>query len=224
MNNTFIFLSRSILDSEVFASPELLRVWVWCLCRANYKDNYVSWTGFDTIKVERGQFITGRKKAAEELKINESLFYRCLKKLQQIKNINIKSNNKYSIVTVLNYDKYQLIDNYIEQQANSKRTTSEQQVNTDNKDNNVNKDKKVNTAFSVFWNLYDKKVGDKNKIEKKWNKLANEERQLIIDHIPKYKNAQPDKQFRKNPETFLNSKGWEDELIGNQVKKAKFVF
>ncbi len=67
--------------------------------------------------------------------------------------------------------------------------------------------------FEEFWNAYDKKVGSKDKISKKWNKLANRDKNLIMQYIPKYKNAVPDKQYRKNPETFLNNKSWNDELI-----------
>lgn len=68
-------------------------------------------------------------------------------------------------------------------------------------------------SFVDFWELYDKKVGDKKKIEKKWNALSLEIQEKIIEYIPKYILAQPAKQFRKNPETFLNNKSWEDEII-----------
>jgi hypothetical protein len=38
--------------------------------------------------------------------------------------------------------------------------------------------------------------------------------------VPKYKAAQPDKRFRKNPEAYLNQKAWNDEIIfsGKVVK------
>ena len=76
-----------------------------------------------------------------------------------------------------------------------------------------------NNDFDVFWNLYDKKVG-RPKCEKLWNKLTIEEKNACIDYLPHYKLAQPDKQYRKNPETFLRNKSWNDELIyrnnGNQ--------
>jgi hypothetical protein len=71
----------------------------------------------------------------------------------------------------------------------------------------------VNIAFDWFWNDYDKKVGDKTKLKKKWNKLSDEERQNAMNYIELYKQAVPDKQFRKNPETFLNNKSWNDEII-----------
>jgi uncharacterized protein YdaU (DUF1376 family) len=87
---------------------------------------------------------------------------------------------------------------------------------TENENRNENKDIKLNFEFDLFWNLYDKKVGEKDKIKKKWENLTDDERQLIMDYIPKYKKSQPDKQFRKNPETFFNNKGWNDEIIAKQ--------
>jgi len=68
--------------------------------------------------------------------------------------------------------------------------------------------------FDVFWDLYDKKVGSKPKLEKKWDKLKEQEQLIILKHIELYKISQPDKQFRKNPETYLNNKSWNDEIIG----------
>ena len=71
-------------------------------------------------------------------------------------------------------------------------------------------------TFDQFWIDYDKKVG-KPKCEPKWKNLSEEKRKLIMEHIPKYKANQPDKQYRKNPEAYLNQEAWNDELIeGNQ--------
>lgn len=68
-------------------------------------------------------------------------------------------------------------------------------------------------TFDDFWESYDKKVGLKEKIIKKWNKLTHKEKEAVMGYIPNYKLCQPEKQFRKNPETFLNNKSWNDELI-----------
>lgn len=73
----------------------------------------------------------------------------------------------------------------------------------------------LNIPFTIFWNLYDKGRGKKEKIEILWAKLTNEERVLAIEHIPKYKASQPDKQFRKDPATYLNNKSFNDEIIIN---------
>lgn len=68
-------------------------------------------------------------------------------------------------------------------------------------------------SFEEFWNDYDKKVGDKSKIEKKYNALPIKTKESIKEYLPKYKKAQPNKKYRKNPETFLNNKSWNDEII-----------
>ncbi len=69
-----------------------------------------------------------------------------------------------------------------------------------------------NISFEKFWNAYDKKVG-RPKSEKKWYKLSLKDQGAIMAYIPNYKKAQPDKKYRKNPETFFNNRSWEDELI-----------
>lgn len=73
-------------------------------------------------------------------------------------------------------------------------------------------------VFEVFWDLYDKKIGEKGKIKKKFLKLSEGEIELIFAHIPKYKESQPDKKYRKNPETYLNNKSWNDEIIKQNAK------
>ena len=68
-------------------------------------------------------------------------------------------------------------------------------------------------TFDDFWNMYEKKVGDKEKIGRKWAGLSLEDRKKIFVHVPLYKEAQPDKRFRKDPATYLNQKAWNDEII-----------
>jgi hypothetical protein len=86
-------------------------------------------------------------------------------------------------------------------------------------DNNI---AQLNFRFIDFWELYDKKVGDKVKIEKVWIKLTEEERSIAMDHIPKYKISTPDKIWRKNPATYLNNKSFNDEIITTNGNNAGF--
>jgi hypothetical protein len=69
-------------------------------------------------------------------------------------------------------------------------------------------------TFERAWDLYDKKVGDKDTLKRKWNSMSKKNRKAAIEYIPLYVISKPDKQFRRNFQTFLNQKGWEDELIG----------
>ena len=41
IDNGFILLSRSLLDSGVFQNMKWLKVWIWCLLKANHKKKFV---------------------------------------------------------------------------------------------------------------------------------------------------------------------------------------
>ena len=121
----------------------LFTLWVYCLLKANHKPNTFIWNG-EKVTIQRGQFISGRKEIAKDLNMNESCTYRNLKKLEKLGNVNIKSNNKFSLITVCKYNTYQTStlqsEQHFEQQVNNKRTTSEQQTNTNKNEKNENND------------------------------------------------------------------------------------
>lgn len=66
--------------------------------------------------------------------------------------------------------------------------------------------------FSVFWDLYGRKKGNKESAEKKWNKLSLATQEKIIKTLPAFKNSVSDHQFLPYPETYLNNGRWNDEL------------
>lgn len=140
----YIKLHRQLLDSYQFSNPNLLKIWVWMLLKANYKPKMVSVKvskGYTDVLIERGQFIFGRSKASEELNLDESLIYRIIKKFENEESIVVKSNNQYSIITICKYDEYNCEEFEVEQPMNNGRTTDEQPMNTTKKDKNGNKGK-----------------------------------------------------------------------------------
>lgn len=156
-----------------------------------------------------------------------------LESLQLISSNNGETFNKQ----LLNFsEKYQIkkeknkekIRQWRENQIDTEIVTSYEKVRTDPKVNKskVNKSK-VNKSeyfesenFNLIWNLYQKKVGDKLKIEKKISTLGAGEISAILDHIPKYVASTPDPKYRKNLETYLNNKSWNDEIIIENGKSA----
>ncbi len=66
--------------------------------------------------------------------------------------------------------------------------------------------------FGEFWERYGKKVGRLDCL-KKYNKLSLSEKEAIYNHLSDYVISTPDISFRKNPETYLNGKHWNDEII-----------
>jgi hypothetical protein len=81
---------------------------------------------------------------------------------------------------------------------------------------NINKVKIVDTQFEEFWDLYDYKKS-RDKAEKAWKTLNQEEKALALQHAPVYAQSTPDKQFRKHPTTYLNNKSFNDEIIERTI-------
>lgn len=156
--NGWIKLHKSLLACPIFYNERLLKVWLYCLLKTSHKD-YDAIVGNQTIPLKAGQFIFGRAKAAIELNMNESAVYRNMKLLEKNGSISIKSNNKFSVITIENWDKYQVS----QADTNSKRTADEQQMNTykNNKNN-----KEVRHQYGEYKNvlLTDKQV-EKLKVE-----------------------------------------------------------
>lgn len=144
----WIKVHRRLLESDVFDNPVTLKIWIWLLLKAQYKDKVITLQigkAYEDVFVKRGSALFGRIKSAKELKVTPSMAYRQLKKLESLGKISVKSSSHYSVVTICKYELYQLDKEKFEQHVNNTRTTDEQHViqhvNTNKKDNKENNDK-----------------------------------------------------------------------------------
>lgn len=156
-DNTWLKLYRKLLKSPIFENEKALKIWIWCLLKATHIERE-QLVGQQIIYLEKGQFIFGRNKASEELKMTESTIYKYIKLLEKLQMISINSNNKFSIVTIEKWEDYQ--DK--KQEDNNKITTEEQQSNTN---------KNVKNIYYLF-NKYKAKISGRSFGEK--IKLINE--------------------------------------------------
>ena len=135
MATGYVKLHRGAEEHPVFDDPWIWKVFCWCLWRANYRDG----------RMPRGAFTTGRIQAADRLRASPSSVYRALRKLESLGCITLKSNNRFTTVSICNYETYQSDDASYrttdeqqadngwtadEQRMDSERTTSEQQADT----------------------------------------------------------------------------------------------
>ena len=77
-------------------------------------------------------------------------------------------------------------------------------------------------AFDMFWVLYDKKT-DQIRAKKSFVNLSLREMGLAIKGVEPYVASTPDKKYRKNPCTWINQRGWENELIISADGKSSEV-
>lgn len=152
MNNGFIKLDRDIQQSEIWYDPILLRLWVWCLLKARYTKGSLFIDG-RKIELDVGQFITGRRSIEEEFNLGlrgkqflkgGTLMYN-LKRLEKLNQIEIKSTNKYSLLTV-----YSVIrDVEFSNQTDIKLTSSSKQVYTKEESSKKEEESSKNNTLIV---------------------------------------------------------------------------
>jgi hypothetical protein len=140
MNNGWIKLHRSILDNPICTKPDWAWLWVVMLLLANHQDSEIIWNGEKKI-IKRGSFITSRQKLSVYSGIHESSVERALKYLKIEQQIEQQANKKFRLITIIKYSDYQEVEQVIEHQMNNKRTSNEQQLNTNKNDKNIKNDK-----------------------------------------------------------------------------------
>ncbi len=113
------------------------------------------------VKVEPGQFITGRYAfhkimypKVSRKNPNPKTVERWLKTLESVGNLTIKTSNKFSLITIVNWYKYQVNDSEDVQQnvpnMSSRCPADVQQMSTNKKDK---KDKKDKNIYGEFHNV-----------------------------------------------------------------------
>ena len=238
MANGYIKLDRSLLEKAIFKNEKLLKVWVWCLLKATHKQHEIM-VGRRKVKLRPGQFVTGRNAAAEELNLPPSTVRDYLFILKENGSIDITSDNKSTVVTVVNWELYQSDSIKSDSKPDNQSTTNGQQMDTNNKGKNGKKEKKDITSltppnksaelFEMFWDAYPKKRA-KGQAEKTWSRINPNEQltHLMLSGIEQAKTSvdwtKENGQFIPYPSTWLNAKGWEDDyrpIISSDLSQAQ---
>jgi hypothetical protein len=211
MKEGWIKLHRTIKRHWITSNPLYFRAWVLTLLEARFVDGKEFVYG-KFVDVERGSFVTGRKKYGELVGMSEQQvrsFWRLLEDDQMITKGTTRGITK---ITIINYDSYQ-VDQPGDNQSNPENQPDDNHCNKkDKKEKKDIKEKMVNVPFEKFWDLYDKKKGDKMACKKKWNNLKDDERTKIIETLPLFKAGISEKKYQPLPATYLNQRRWEDDL------------
>jgi len=177
MVDGWIKLFRKVLDSGWLRNHKLWVFWSYCLLKASHKD-HSQLVGFTQVELRSGQFVFGRKQASIDLNMTQQSIRTCLKNLKKAGNLTIKSTNKYSIVTICNWEFYQNDQLAIQpakqqasnQQVTSKQPASNQQVTT-NKNERMEESKNVNNNISNCPNCNSTKIRIKKKRKGKYKQV-----------------------------------------------------
>lgn len=145
MNRGYYKSWRKQFDSGMHRNHKLFVLWHWILGHAAYKPASVI-IGTQKITLKPGQMIVGRQKLALDLNMSEQNVRTCLSSLESFGNITIEPTNKFSVITVVNWESYQSFEEDFNQQANQQLTSgspaTNQQLTTSKEVKKVKKEKK----------------------------------------------------------------------------------
>ena len=126
----WIKLHRKLLKNPVVMKDgDHLAVWIYLLLNAQH-ENYDTLFGGKKITLKPGQLITGRKKIARDLKISESKVRRVLDALKSEHQIDQQAERYGSMITIVEWDKYQKRGQQNGQQMTNDRPTTDQRPTT----------------------------------------------------------------------------------------------
>ena len=121
------------------------------------------------------------------------------------------------------YDSEEMANNVFNRVASSFRDATSEPVSKPTEQKLAEKKE----MFLKFWELYDKKINRDDAV-KKWMKLSMVDMNEALSVVPIYIRSTPDKQYRKNPSTWIYQKAWRNEIISSKevtqtYQKPKFT-
>lgn len=115
---SWIKLFRELLQWEWFEKAEMVHLFIYLLLKASCEDK--QWQG---ILVKRGQLITSNASLSRDLKLSAQQVRTCIKRLISTGEITYQATNRYAIITICNYDRYQENKSAINEQSNEQPNT-----------------------------------------------------------------------------------------------------
>ena len=137
--STYIKLDRNILRWRWFQNSKILQVFLFLLLNANVEDHE-----FENEKIRRGEVVTSIATIEKSTGLTTSQIRNTISTLKRTGEITDRYNNKYRVITIVNYDKYQ--DNrqakrQSKQQSTDRQATSKRQQYKNDK--NVKNEKNI---------------------------------------------------------------------------------
>lgn len=147
MHRGFIKLHRKMLEWEWYDDANTFRVFIHCILRVNHKDKK-----YRGILVPRGSMTTSVSTLAKELNLSVRQIRTALDKLKSTENLTIKTTNRFTMITVCNYDSYNYDnsknDKQLDKQMTNKRQTNDKQMTTNKNVKNVKNEKNEKNIIS----------------------------------------------------------------------------
>ena len=154
MNESWVKLHTKFLNWEWYKDSNTKAVFIHCLLKANWKDG--KFEGYD---IPRGSFVTSYKTLSEELssknsKVSVQSIRTALNHLVSTHELTIKTTNKFTVITVNNYNLYQDNNKLTNNQLTINQQTTNNQLTTIEEYKN-NRITDINNNIGEFSEVFD---------------------------------------------------------------------
>ena len=152
MENGYIKIFRSILGWEWYQDSNTKAVFLHLLLNANWEE-----TRYRGVVVPRGSLIAGRKSIAHDLGMTERAVRTSLDHLKSTGEVTIQSTNRFSVITIVNWDNFQGVEekatSQMSSQRSGKRPATDQQPTT-YKEYKEYKNIRSEEVYTRIWDAY----------------------------------------------------------------------
>lgn len=229
--NGYVKIHRRLVQWGWYKNSVIKDTFLHLIFTANFKD--MEWEG-QTIK--RGQVVTSYKNLAADTGLTVQQVRNAIKKLKSTGEITSKSTNKYTIITLVNFDNYQSTEEITtseitskstnKQQTNNKQRTNKEQQRKKDKNDKNDKNKTIEEILNEYTESEDLKNTIKNFIEMRKNIKAPMTTNALNLLLKKLNSMTSDDgtKIQILEQSILNS--WKSiyELKGKEVKPQKTKF
>lgn len=144
----YIRVERKILEWEWYKDKNTKAIFIHCILKANWKDG-----NFKGQPVPRGSFVTSLQKLASECGLSVREVRTALTHLQSTREVTCKTNTKYTMITVVNYDQYQTDDTPSDTPNDIQKKPKKKSHNNNSK-TEQNTQAEAEALFNKLWSMY----------------------------------------------------------------------
>ena len=131
MEQGYVKLWRKCLDSGLLKNPTAWQLFGYLLLKATHRAHR-QLVGGMVFDLQPGDVIFGRSKAADDLCVGEQSIRTALKLLEKLEIVTSKSTNKCTVISFVNWDRYQDDQPAPNQQTNQHLTTNKNERKKEN--------------------------------------------------------------------------------------------
>lgn len=218
MTKGWIKLNRQMQDHWIWNDGEYdkAHAWIDLIMLANHEDKDVVFD-YEVVKICRGQFITSIRKLANRWKWSTERTLKYLRLLEQAEMVHRDSNTKRTLITIVNYDKYQDVPNTNEDTDEDTNRTQTEHGSAHGSDTNKNikNDKNEKNIKHIYGEYKHVKLTDKE-LERLKNDYGEEDTSSAIKFLDEYIQEKPG---YKSKDHNLAMRRWVFDAVAEKKKR-----